>query len=102
MKGRDRRLSRDFSLRLQLRNNPDLPPDLGAGAPQLKVDCIDGLEGDSIVHREYSATLCGFKISHTDNSFHFVLLAGREIHGKIGDVAGFDADHLHPFVIRKI
>ena len=61
MEGRDRRLSRDFSLRLQLRNNPDLPPDLGAGAPQLKVDCIDGLEGDSIVHREYFATLCGFK-----------------------------------------
>jgi len=42
------------------------------------------------------------EISHTDNSFHFVLLAGREIHGKIGDVAGFDADHLHPFIIRKI
>jgi len=42
------------------------------------------------------------KISHTDNSFHFVLLAGREIHRKIGDVAGFDADHLHPFIIRKI
>jgi hypothetical protein len=41
-------------------------------------------------------------ISNSDEDFHFVLLARREIHGKIGDIAGFETDHLHPFVIRKI
>ena len=42
------------------------------------------------------------EIGNSDYSFHCVCLAGRKIHGKIGDIAGFDADHLHPFVIRKI
>src|ERR1700732_3802545 len=41
-------------------------------------------------------------IGNPDESFHCVLLAGGEIHGKIGDVTGLDADHLHAFVIRKI
>src|SRR5262249_8179535 len=41
-------------------------------------------------------------ISNSDEDFHFVLLAGQEIHGKIGDIPGFETDHLHPFVIRKI
>ena len=30
------------------------------------------------------------EISNSDESFHCVLLTGREIHGKIGDVAGFN------------
>ena len=42
------------------------------------------------------------EIGDSDESFHFVGLSGREIHAKIGDVAGFDAKHLYPFVIRKI
>ena len=41
-------------------------------------------------------------IGHSDDSFHFVLLTGREVHGKIRNVAGFDTDHVPPFVIRKI
>jgi hypothetical protein len=42
------------------------------------------------------------EIGNSDESFHCVLLTGREIHRKIGDVAGFNTDHLPPFVIRKI
>ena len=42
------------------------------------------------------------EIGDFDESFHFMLLPGREIHGKRADVAGFDTDHLLPFVIRKI
>ena len=42
------------------------------------------------------------EIGNSDKSFHFVPLAGREINGKIGNVAGLDAEHLHPLVIRKI
>jgi hypothetical protein len=42
------------------------------------------------------------EIDYSDDSFHLVLLARGESHRKIGDVAGFDANHLHPFVIRKI
>jgi hypothetical protein len=39
---------------------------------------------------------------NADDSLHFVLLTGGEIHGKIGGIAGFDTEHLHRFVIRKI
>ena len=31
-----------------------------------------------------------------------MLLTGRQPHGKIRDVAGFDTDHLHPFGIAEI
>jgi hypothetical protein len=46
--------------------------------------------------------LVNSEIGIFDESCHSVLLPGREVHAKIGDVAGFDANHLHPFVIRKI
>ena len=42
------------------------------------------------------------EIGDSDESFHFVFLAGREVDGKIGDVARFNADHLNPFVVSKI
>src|SRR5262249_53975667 len=42
------------------------------------------------------------EIRNSNDSLHFVFPAWREIHGEIGDVAGFDADHLDPFVIRKV
>jgi hypothetical protein len=42
------------------------------------------------------------EIHDPDVSPHLVLPARREIHREIGDIAGFDADHLDPLIIRKI
>ena len=42
------------------------------------------------------------EIDNSDYRPHFVLLTRREVYCKVGDVAGFDADHLHPFIIREI
>jgi glucokinase len=42
------------------------------------------------------------EIHDSDDSSHLVLSARREIYGELGDVAGFNADHLDPLVIRKI
>jgi hypothetical protein len=42
------------------------------------------------------------EIDNPDDSFHCVLLPGCEIHRKVKDVAGFDTDHLRPFIVRKI
>ena len=42
------------------------------------------------------------RIADSDVSFHGVLLTGRESHGKIASIAGFDADELPPFAIPEI
>jgi len=71
----------------------------------LTLNAADGIPGNQELFVETSprfGTNFSLGISNSDEDFHFVLLAGREIHGPIGDIAGFDTDHLHPFVIRKI
>jgi len=42
------------------------------------------------------------EIADSDISLHGVLLTGRESHGKIADIAGFDADEFSPFAIPEI
>jgi hypothetical protein len=50
-------------------------------------------------------TNCSLGISNSDEDFHFVLLARREIYGPIGDIAGFEthdfASIRHPQTLTR-
>jgi hypothetical protein len=39
---------------------------------------------------------------NANNRFHCVLVCGRKIHSEFGDIAGFDTEHLSPFLGGKI
>jgi hypothetical protein len=41
------------------------------------------------------------KVHNSNDRSHPVLLTGPEIHGKTGNIAGFNTDHLRPFVVSK-
>ena len=70
---------------------------------QCEADHLVFFEGPrACLNRNGRKSCVNSEIGHSDDSFHFVLLTGREVHDKIRDVAGFDTDHLYPFVIRKI
>src|SRR5262245_50345983 len=40
-------------------------------------------------------------VSNSDESLHCVLLTRSENRRKVGDVAGFETDHLYPFVFPR-
>lgn len=49
-------------------------------------------------------TSCGphSEISNSDESFHFVLVSRRELHGKICCIGGFNTDHLNLALLRLL
>ena len=42
------------------------------------------------------------QIANRHPSLHCVLLTRREVYSKVGNVAGFDADKLHPVVVLQV